>query len=361
MSLDKVIKGDLTNKYHNQFKIARDILDGIEKEKKIKKNKCDWSRKEDIAFYRSLITLTDRQRLLDRLCKNRKCCRCGVLKINPRSWVILYKNKPKDEIYSTRKEAIDAICRSCYYKIKTNREYDFNFNSYSRVMYISVGIFTFFGEIEERVEVVGHRIAQLREKIEISQRKFAKLCKWSKSYQFLLENGKFKTVSLFTAEVIMENIMKMVEVEWSKLVDVTFYRSNIKLPEIKDILDRLCPNRVCRLCDELKVGLKSWIINKNKTDAICRSCYYKNYISVKIEEYRLFGEVEFRFKVHGYRIAQLREKIEISQREFARQCGWSQSYHFCLENGKFKTVSQNVAETIIEVFGKHGIICKDVL
>jgi len=157
---------------------------------------------------------------------------------------------------------------------------------------------------------------------------------------------------------------KKYKCEWGNIEDVVFYKSKVRLDERKRLLDRLVPDRVCSICEKLRISNKSWVMNKEKTSVICRSCCLRKFGKI-VEEisfsHNLFNGIQFRVAVKGQRVAQLREELEITQREFSRQCGWSKGYQGGLENGKFKTISQMAAETIIEVFSNHGVVCKDVL
>jgi predicted transcriptional regulator len=56
-----------------------------------------------------------------------------------------------------------------------------------------------------------------------------------------------------------------------------------------------------------------------------------------------------------------RSKIHISANEFARQAGWTATYQYKLEDGSVKSITSEVAETILEVFLRFGYYTADEL
>jgi len=60
-------------------------------------------------------------------------------------------------------------------------------------------------------------------------------------------------------------------------------------------------------------------------------------------------------------ITRARSKIRISANEFAKQAGWSSTYQYKLEDGSVKSVTSELAETILEVFLRFGYYTADEL
>ena len=138
--------------------------------------KCDWSDPNDIAEYRREERMKERNEVLDRIVKTRKCPVCQQLKLDPSSWVISA---------NCRK----AICRSCYFRKWPVR----TVNSPERI----------FVE-ERRFAVDGKVIRRLREGIGCSNREFSRRAGWGRTYQTSIEKGEVRTVSNETAEVILK-------------------------------------------------------------------------------------------------------------------------------------------------------------
>jgi len=158
----------------SMFRDARDQLQAIElAEKKFQRElfkKCDWNDPKDVAHYKKLKRIDARNRVIKRLCPDRKCPSCGRIVLQTNSWVI---NKKESE----------AICRSCYFRLINNQVPD-------KVQELNYNIF-----IPERYSINGQLLLQTREKTELSLKEFARLAGWGRSYQTKLENNEIKSIS----------------------------------------------------------------------------------------------------------------------------------------------------------------------
>jgi DNA-binding transcriptional regulator YiaG len=156
------------------------------------------------------------------------------------------------------------------------------------------------------------------------------------------------------------------KIEWDDPAEVMFHMKEMRSGERRRILDQLVPKRYCPECGRLKINSASWVISKDHTKAICRSCFQRIVPDKELEqssklEMRVFTSETVRYIVSAQTITRAREKISISRREFARQCGWSASYQQKLEEGRVLTVSAESAQTILEVIRRFGFYTDDNL
>ena len=70
---------------------------------------------------------------------------------------------------------------------------------------------------------------------------------------------------------------------------------------------------------------------------------------------KLFKIVEPRYKLNAHLFTTMRENIPLSVEQFAAVIGWSVSYQYQLEEGKYITVSEKVAKEICSAFARYGI------
>jgi len=159
---------------------------------------------------------------------------------------------------------------------------------------------------------------------------------------------------------------KISKVDWGDPVEVAFHLREMRHKERTTILDELVPRRICPSCERIRINSSSWVVNKEKTEAICKSCYRRRIPDKDLDktsklDCKLFVEMKIRYRVSAIEISRARAKINISVNEFARQAGWSAAYQYKLEDGSVLTVTSEVAETILEVFLRLGFYTKDVL
>lgn len=62
------------------------------------------------------------------------------------------------------------------------------------------------------------------------------------------------------------------EKDWE---DVNEYRRDRYLAGRIKLLDKLVPKRICPRCGKFFPSRMSWVVNKQKTIAVCRSCFSK--------------------------------------------------------------------------------------
>ena len=153
--------------------------------------------------------------------------------------------------------------------------------------------------------------------------------------------------------------------DWEIPEDVALHKHEMRFSERVDLLNLLVPNRVCPVCETLRISPRSWVIKKDKKLAICRSCFQRNIPDkkvVKMEISRtLFSNISYRFGIDAFGLQAAREEADSSEWEFARRMGWSHSYQCKIESGEVKTVDLVTAEAILGVFREHGFILKDCL
>ena len=187
--------------------------------------------------------------------------------------------------------------------------------------------------------------------------------------------GKGMTANIFkAAKDVLEDQKKMEllylkEMEkvcdWDDPSDIAEYRASLTLKKRLDLLDKLVPTRHCPVCGELKISPRSWVINKRKSKAICRSCFAVHLGGREGERHLLkgavFGEKVVRVVINGEVLEDVRREAGITRAEFARKGGWSKSYQSKLEQGDVRTITSEMAEIIEEVFAEYNLMIEDTL
>jgi len=167
----------------SMFRDARDILKGKELAEKMYRKEvfrlCDWNDPEDVQQYRKTKRLENRNELLDKLTKDRRCPGCARIILLPSSWII---NKRKNKV----------LCRSCFYDLKREKKPQV-------VQLLELKMFT-----PERYILDGFLLKQARELAGISLKEFSKKAGWGKSYQQKLEDGEsLKTISTEVMNIVI--------------------------------------------------------------------------------------------------------------------------------------------------------------
>ena len=152
--------------------------------------------------------------------------------------------------------------------------------------------------------------------------------------------------------------------DWDDPDDVSVYRSATRLHERQGLLDLIVPTRICPECEHLMLSSRSWVINKKRTAAVCRSCFFRAF-GVKGRESNMdvtiFPSFEKSFLLDKNALRRSRLGTGMSIREFARRAGWSRSYQERLElKDGIKTVSEATASTILTVLRESGLTTRDV-
>jgi len=169
----------------DEMKQEAKILADVERqEAKIGKwRKCDWEDVDDVKEYHRYERQKKREAVLNRLVKNRVCPCCKSVRLSPRSWVV-----SKDEK--------KAVCRSCFHSGVADKK-DGGGAGVKRNL---------FGDTTVRYAFDGFELSCVREAIGVSAAVFARRAGWKAVYQWKLESGKVKSVTLETAEVLLETI-----------------------------------------------------------------------------------------------------------------------------------------------------------
>jgi hypothetical protein len=153
--------------------------------------------------------------------------------------------------------------------------------------------------------------------------------------------------------------------DWDDPLDVALHHEVDRIEIKHRDLKRLVPKRICPHCSRLKPDTSSWIINKKRTFAMCRSCFASNFPDEDVEEMRIphtiFPEEEIRYVVDSFALAAAREAKGIKRKSFATACGWSASYQAKLEKGKILTVAAWKAHAILKTLRGYKVLTKDTI
>lgn len=149
---------------------------------------------------------------------------------------------------------------------------------------------------------------------------------------------------------------KMRVCDWADPEDYVTWRRLDNQQNRTQILDRLVPDRKCSWCERIWPGMRSWVINKEKTQAICRSCYFRHLFNdkdVRKDVYfmnvNLF-EKTLRYKIDGVKLRFSRKHIDMTQEEFGRSVEWNSQYQGFLECGRRLSVNEQKMSLIMSVF-----------
>lgn len=139
--------------------------------------KCDWDDPMDRSLYRRQDRMDKRVEIIERIAPTGCCPGCNKKIFSMRSWVV---SKKKDKV----------LCRECHHGVWPEP--------------VKLKIQRVFGDLEVRVQMEGWDVFGAREACGLTQGQMAKACGWSRSYQSKLESGKVKSVTLESAEVILQ-------------------------------------------------------------------------------------------------------------------------------------------------------------
>lgn len=159
----------------NEFKKEKDIIIGLEKAEKVKLRKCDWKDGREVSIMKAEEYRVSRKLILDKIVPTRVCPSCRRRIYLESSWVV------KDDL---------AICRSCFHS-RGVRDKD----------KISGG---FLKNPIIRFEYDGWKIRSLRERAGVGINSFADRMGWSKKYQYEIERGDVRSLSLEIVERLIE-------------------------------------------------------------------------------------------------------------------------------------------------------------
>jgi len=170
-------------------------------------------------------------------------------------------------------------------------------------------------------------------------------------------------------EVKMKSVdskLKINKVEWGDPAEVAFHLQKMRLEDRLSLLNQIVPKRICPICECIKINTSSWVVSKDHTKAICRSCFQRKLPDKDLDkssklDCKLFAGMKIRYVLSHSEITRARFIIRISANEFARQAGWTATYQYKLEDGSVKSITSEVAETILEVFLRFGYYTTDEL
>lgn len=136
--------------------------------------RCDWKDGEDQSFYRREARMVDRVDKIQEVAPLMSCPLCGELKPDPIDWVVLPGR---------------VCCRSCHHRP-------------SGIMVDKITPFILNRSL--RYEIDCSALILARESVGLSQREFARIAGWSRSYQRSLEGGRCQSVSQENLDTIIE-------------------------------------------------------------------------------------------------------------------------------------------------------------
>ena len=159
----------------DEFKKEKDILDGQKKIDKVLPRKCDWRDAREVSLMKAAEYKRERKVLLDKIVPTRVCPSCRKRVYLESSWVV------KGSI---------AVCRSCFHS-RSKDDVDEMYGG-------------FLGNPIIRFEFSGWKICCLREKAGIGIQSFADKMGWSRKYQYEIERGDVRSLSLETVEKLIK-------------------------------------------------------------------------------------------------------------------------------------------------------------
>ena len=152
--------------------------------------------------------------------------------------------------------------------------------------------------------------------------------------------------------------------DWEDPLDIAEYKKEKRIEERWSVIKRFSINNRCPTCLRLIMDVRSWIISKDKTAVICKSCFKRVKSNQPLDHLKIVEEKLFsicKYEIDGRLLSKVRDEAGISIREFARRVGWSRSYQQKLEAGDLKNVSIENAEFILQVLSEANIMTLDKL
>lgn len=132
--------------------------------------------------------------------------------------------------------------------------------------------------------------------------------------------------------------------DWADPDEVALYKERVRLEVRLAAIDQV--KRVCPNCGEVKEDPRQWVVKEDGSEVLCRSCF-------QVQSGRPPGEIfsskSVRYTLDPEQFSLARTRTRMSQRTFAERAGWSQPYQCALESGKYDTISEETAETILQV------------
>ena len=160
------------------------------------------------------------------------------------------------------------------------------------------------------------------------------------------------------------------KVDWHSPEEVALMRSEERMVERTKMLNKIVgQGRICPCCRKRVWSDTSWVIDKDKMHAVCRSCHHTQDRKWKelhggdggVVTGSFVRDVVVRFEFDGWILFTLREKVGVGQEAFAVRCGWSKSYQDQIEHGIMKTLPLEKIEMIISVLIDIGVVVTDTV
>lgn len=161
--------------------------------------------------------------------------------------------------------------------------------------------------------------------------------------------------------------------DWDDPTDVAYMKRMDRNDVRQALLDKLVPDRKCPLCKEMVLKSQSWVVNKTRRKAICRSCWNITVLNPKfvrgegedgihgmgyIQLKRIFAITGERKRV-AFNCVALSQAIQIAghtKASFSRRAGWSGPYTSQLLNPeRTRTVSADTARVILQVLAERDV------
>lgn len=148
---------------------------------------------------------------------------------------------------------------------------------------------------------------------------------------------------------------------WDSPEDVALYTSIARMTRRRAILQELVPDKICPLCKEGPFPeSKQWVVNVKEKVAVCRSCWVSSRKSRGVFALDIFGLPELRYPVDGARLQAAREEIGVTMSRMSAKMNWSEAYWSRLENGYVRTIDEDTAKRIVELFKSMGLEVKAI-
>lgn len=164
--------------------------------------------------------------------------------------------------------------------------------------------------------------------------------------------NEFKAARDILADV--ERHSREAKCDWDDPTDVAEYRREARSVAREEVLDLIVPKRICPECGIVRPLSRSWVLNKRKNAALCRSCYQRRFCpEEKYFDRRIFEPIT-RQRIDGQVLAEVRESLGMTKTEFARRAGWTRQYQTRLEDGDTSSVTSETALVCITVIQEAG-------
>lgn len=150
--------------------------------------------------------------------------------------------------------------------------------------------------------------------------------------------------------------------DWSNPEDYAEYKSDKYLSKRLAVLDNLVPTRRCPACSDIKLSSREWVVNADKTAAMCRKCFHgqkTNPTEQQTMDIAIFPQTITRYRLDRDALTRARCAAGLSPGAFARRAGWSLTYQRRLEEN-VETVDADKVTVILTVLKESGVMTKDL-